>query len=227
MADRLFRAPDPVAVMQRAMEGMQSGLWTAMPAKVLKYDASRMTAEVQVAVLAKVQARDKDGTVSWVALPPLVDCPVVFPRAGGFLISFPVQAGDECLVVFASRCIDAWWQSGGTANQQPDIRMHDLSDGFVFLGPSSQPELPAGALDTQALEIRNDAGTTKITLKANGDVTLKVPGANVARIEAGTIQLVGNVAISGGTLTHNGTDIGSTHKHSGVTTGASNTGNPV
>lgn len=40
-------------------------------------------------------------------------------------------------------------------------------------------------------------------------------------------QITGNVAFSGGTLTHNSTDIGSTHKHGGVQTGGGQTGTPV
>src|SRR5260363_73502 len=48
-----------------------------------------------------------------VELPLLGDVPVFFPRGGGCTLTFPVQKGDECVVVFASRCIDGWWQSGG------------------------------------------------------------------------------------------------------------------
>ena len=64
--------------------------------------------------------------------------PVVFPGGGGFALTFPVAAGDECLVVFASRCIDAWWQSGGVGEPM-EPRMHDLSDGFALIGVRSQP----------------------------------------------------------------------------------------
>jgi hypothetical protein len=41
------------------------------------------------------------------------------------------------------------------------------------------------------------------------------------------IKIAGNVEFTGGTLTHNGKNIGSDHKHSGVQSGGSNTGNPV
>ena len=40
----------------------------------------------------------------------------------------------------------------------------------------------------------------------------------------GTATIKGNVAISGGTLTHNGKNIGATHQHTGVQTGGGNTG---
>lgn len=43
----------------------------------------------------------------------------------------------------------------------------------------------------------------------------------------GTATITGNVAISGGTLTHNGKNIGANHQHTGVQTGGSNTGGVV
>ncbi|MFW8450019.1 Gp138 family membrane-puncturing spike protein, partial [Klebsiella pneumoniae] len=73
--------------------------------------------------------KDESGAQVSVNLPLLVDVPVVFPRGGGCTLTFPVKPGDECLVIFADRCIDFWWQSGGI--QEPvDERMHDLSDAF-------------------------------------------------------------------------------------------------
>lgn len=43
----------------------------------------------------------------------------------------------------------------------------------------------------------------------------------------GTATLKGNVAMSGGTLTHDGKNIGESHKHSGVQTGSGNSGGVV
>lgn len=43
----------------------------------------------------------------------------------------------------------------------------------------------------------------------------------------GDVTVHGSVAADGGGFTHNGTNVGSTHKHSGVSSGLSNTGNPV
>ena len=40
----------------------------------------------------------------------------------------------------------------------------------------------------------------------------------------GPMKFVGNAQFDGGSVTHNGKDIGNTHKHSGVQTGGGNTG---
>ena len=49
-----------------------------------------------------------------VALPLLVDVPVVFPRGGGVTLTLPVVPAMSAFVVFADRCIDI----GGRAEVQ-------------------------------------------------------------------------------------------------------------
>ena len=48
-------------------------------------------------------------------------------------VPFEVHEGDACLVIFADRDIDAWFESG-EAEVPPSGRMHSLSDGFAFVG---------------------------------------------------------------------------------------------
>ena len=102
-----------------------------MPAVIVDFDPVAMTCSAQPAIRARVTA--PSGGQQHMPLPLLLDCPVYFPSGGNCTLTFPVKPGDECLVVFASRCIDAWWQSGGVQDQA-EMRMHDLSDGFVFVG---------------------------------------------------------------------------------------------
>lgn len=75
-------------------------------------------------------------------------------------------------------------------------------------------------------------------VKAETSVTLDTPDTfctgnlTVAKSfqmgqEGGSATMKGNVAIEGGSLTHNGKNVGSTHSHSGVTPGGGNTGAPV
>ncbi len=161
------RQQDAYAVGREAM------LWTALPGIVQSFDPQTMTCEVQPAIQGKVQ--NEDGTVSVVNLPLLLDCPVVFPRGGGCSLTFPIKAGDECLVVFADRAIDFWWQSGGV--QPPaETRMHDLSDGFVLVGPYSQPQVLSG-VSTSAVQLRSDDGQAFFELNPQThNFTLSTPG---------------------------------------------------
>lgn len=205
--DRRERAADLNIALLAAIEGERATVWTAMPCIVQSYDAAKGTCSVQPAIKALV--RDQAGTESWVSLPLLVDCPVIFPGGGGYVLTFPITAGDECLVIFASRCIDAWWQSGGV-QIQADIRMHDLSDGFVIVGPRSQAR-PISSPSTTDVVLRNAADTTSVSLSPNGDLTLKSPtklAINAPSVMINGLELIG-------------------HRHSGVDTGGGISGPQV
>lgn len=144
-----------------AQDGHQARIWTAMPGIVQSVDLAKMTCVVQLAIQGR--AEDEEGALTYQNISLLQDVPIVFPRAGGFTITFPIAAGDEVLVVFASRCIDSWWQNGGFANKPMEFRMHDLSDGFAIPGPSSQPKV-IEAISSTEIQIRNDAGDTYLSI---------------------------------------------------------------
>lgn len=165
-----------------ALQGWQAGVWTALPGIVEAVDLAKQTLSVQPAIQAKV--RQPDGSQSWVVMPLLVDVPIVWPRAGGFSLTFPIKAGDEVLVVFSSRCIDAWWQSGGI-QVQAELRMHDLSDGFAILAPTSQPRKLSGVSSTST-QLRSDDGQTfvevtptKVNVVAPSEITAAAPKVTV------------------------------------------------
>lgn len=171
--DRLERDPDEESLLRIAFDGMRAGLWTAIPGIVQRFDAAAMTCEVQPSIL--MHTLPQIGNWQSVALPVLVDCPVQFPGAGGATMTFPVKPGDECLVVFASRCIDGWWQSGGV-QPQAELRMHDLSDGFVLLGFRSRPRALAN-VSTSTAQLRSDDGATFIDLDPAGQkIKIVAPG---------------------------------------------------
>lgn len=165
--DRAQLLNDSEAAMRIVLDSLQSSLWTALPGIVQSVDFSTMTCEVQPAIQGSLE--DENGNITAINLPLLVDVPIVFPSAGGFLVTFPMASGDEVLVVLASRCIDAWWQSGGI-QRAIEARMHDLSDAFAIPGPKSQTNLPAGSISSTDLEIRNGAGTVYLSLTSGGKI---------------------------------------------------------
>lgn len=221
MTDRRELIDDPEESERLALEGAQAKMWTALPGIIVDYDPARQTCSVQPAIQGAVT--NPNGTAQSTDLPLLVDVPVQFPRGGGFACTFPLVAGDDVLVVFASRCIDAWWQSGGV--QRPmEARMHDLSDGFAIPGPTSQPR-KLESVQTDGIELRNEARTTYLKV-ANGTIFIK---GNI--VHEGNTTQTGNQTTSG-TITGTTDVIGGgkslkTHVHSGVTAGPSNTGQPV
>jgi len=222
-----------------ALDGLRSGLWTSMPGIIQSFNAGAITATVQLAIKGIVHA--PDGSAQFVNLPLLVDVPVHFPRGGGCTLTFPVTKGDECLVVFAARCIDGWWQSGGV--QAPiDPRIHDLSDGFAFVGFFSQATKISG-ISTSTAQLRSNDGSTYVEVDPAGKIVncvapggMKLTTPTLTVTGAIAVQNVGGApmacAINGNTqftgqVSANGHRIDETHRHSGVTTGSGNTGTPL
>lgn len=127
------RSAAGVDALRLTIREMLKMVHTGMPGIVKSFDAGTQTAKVQPAIK---RIWVDDGAV---ALPECVDVPVFFPGGGGFVLTFPVTAGDGCLLVFAERAIDYWWEKGGV--QEPsEVRMHDLSDAFAFVGMRPKPQ---------------------------------------------------------------------------------------
>lgn len=192
-------------------QAIMSAMHVSIPGIIQSFDPDAVTAVVQPAI--KGAEKDESGAEVSVNLPLLVDVPVVFPRGGGCTLTFPVKAGDECLVIFADRCIDFWWQSGGV--QEPvDDRMHDLSDAFCIVGPQSQAKNISG-ISTSAVELRSDDGETKLSLNpANGAINGTAPGG---------FNLNGLKILSDGRLQLVDGSIVDKHTHGGVEPGGSST----
>lgn len=221
-----------------SVEASRADIWTALPGIVQSFNPDAVTAIVQPAITGVVT--QPDGTNQAVKLPLLLDCPVVFPRGGGCTLTFPVQPGDECLVVFASRCIDAWWQSGGV--QVPmEMRMHDLSDGFVLVGPMSQVR-KINNISTSETQIRSDDGqaymavnpsshditlstTGNISMQATGDITMQAQNINMSAnkitMDTPLVEITGQMIQTGakgsGATTYGGlTNTGGTISSNGI-----------
>ncbi|MCA7953842.1 hypothetical protein LGM43_26595 [Burkholderia seminalis] len=189
--DKLLRYGDLQAALQTAMRAQRAEMWTALPGEIESFDAAAQTCTVQLTV--SVQVRADDGSLSSEALPVLVDCPVQFPSGGDCSLTFPVVRGDECLVVFASRCIDAWWQSGGV-QKQAELRMHSLSDGFALLGFRSQPRMLAN-VSTSSAQLRSDDGRTFVDLNPSAG-TLKFAAPTSIELAAPTVTVNASTSLT-------------------------------
>jgi len=258
---RSERYNDAEESFRLAFQGEQSKMWTSIPGIVDSVNLDAQTLSVQPSIQGIVL--DEESNATNVNLPLCVDVPIVWPKAGGFSLTFPIKQGDEVLLVFASRCIDSWWQNGGVGSQA-ELRMHDLSDGFAMLAPTSQPKKLSN-VSGENVQLRTDSGTSYIeitpdgkiniltnsevninandinisseslsvnstscsvqasTIDINASSTVSIIAATAATIQAPTINLIGNVATSGGGLSIDGADY-EQHRHSGVRSGGANSG---
>ena len=226
------RLDDQELGIREALDTQQSKMWTAIPAIVVDVDLDAQTLSAQPSIQAVV--RDKENNSANVTLPVLINVPIIFPRGGGFALTLPVASGDEVLVVFSCRCIDSWWQSGGIG-AQVEQRMHDLSDGFAILSPTSQPKKLSG-VSSDSVQIRNSSGETYVEIDATGKInlissteievtapTITLNGSTEIEVISPTILFNGNAEVTGnlkidGNLMNGGISFTS-HVHGGVATG--------
>jgi hypothetical protein len=168
------------------IEGRLKDLHTCLPGIIVSFDPATQTASVQPAIKRIFTER---GAVN---LPVCVDVPVAFPGGGDFWLTFPVKAGDECILLFSERAIDFWHANGGT--QLPaEYRMHDLSDGIAQVGLNSQTK-KLTALQMDGAELRSRSRSSFIKLLANGismhtQGDIRINAAGLVRITGARIEL--------------------------------------
>ena len=179
---------------------------------------------------------------------PQVTCPII----GSKYIRIPVQVGDTGICISASTKIGNITGLGkGLPSLIPPSNLGALV--FVPVGNSNWTATDLNSIvitspnTTAVATIGNDKielaySSNKITIDSTGitidgnvvmNNNLLVKGSitgqdgfNISGGTGSTMSVTGNIDTTG-TITNNGVSIGSTHKHSGVQTGTSNTGTPI
>jgi hypothetical protein len=181
------------AVHKAATKAAVYGLRVAMPGIIQSFDPVKQTVTVQLAITDQIKL---NGVISNQVIPILPDVPIIIPRGGAVSLTLPIQQGDECLVILADMCIDAWFDSGKVSNQQK-LRRHDLSDGFAILGPWSQPRVLEAFSQTQA-QLRNDTnGPADVAVSVGATEASIAAGATSVEVDGTHVTLTGLLALSG------------------------------
>lgn len=157
---------------------------TSIPARILSYNASTQEASVQ----PLVKRRYRDGRV--VDRAPITGVPIIFPAAGGGIITFPVQEGDTVLLIFSQRSIDRWVRGSGEPVDPLDNRKHDISDAMAI--PGLFPF--ANTLDADPDNVEVKFGDVCFRMTPDGEMIIDAPGG--LTINANT-QHNGNIDIDG------------------------------
>lgn len=207
--------PDLITVIMDAIRYQLGEVNTAIPARILKYDPTKQEAEVQ----PLIKRLYKDGSI--IDRAPITGVPVVFPAAGGGIITFPVKTGDTVLLIFSQRSIDRWVRSDGGPVDPQDNRKHDISDAIALPGLFSF---------SNALQ----SDPENVVIKFSGASIALTPAGAIEIIAPGGVTITGDLDVSGDIVANEVTASGialSTHVHVGsptAPTGAiSPTGAPV
>jgi hypothetical protein len=118
-------------VILAAMSTRMATVFTAMPGRVVSYDAARQRADVQPTVHGAYLGETGDRVVD--PYPTIPSVPVMFLGGGGARTTYPVARGDTCLLLFANCSLDRWLTQGGDVDPR-DERRHCLSDAVAIVG---------------------------------------------------------------------------------------------
>lgn len=192
--------PDLTSVLRDLKSDTMKAINCVQVGRIEAFDPETQSASIQV-LIKQVKDLFPDGTRILQEYPVLLQCPVMMMFGGGGLLTMPIAAGDECIVLFNDMEIDNWYVNGGS-QATTTYRVHDVSDGFALVGIKNlqthfSDYFMAGvrlAFGGQKMEISNGLIETVSTLfKHNGN--MYVTGG--LRIDG---EVTGNV---GGSLNFN------------------------
>ncbi len=195
-------------VIRKALQNVDGML----PAVVVAYDRPSNIATVRplIALLTTGGAKVPRATVAKV--------PVLALGGGGFVINFPLQPGNLGWIEASDRDISLFVQSLGEAHPNT-LRLHSFEDGRFI--PDVFSEFELGDVADDAMTIQSLDGAVRVELSPTR-----------IRYVAPLHEFDGRAKFNDGVetfgiLENNGVDVGSTHSHSGVDTGAGTSGPPV
>jgi hypothetical protein len=161
-------------VLDAAIDTRLLELHTALPGRIESYDGSTQKANIKP--LVKQAYTDEEDTRRVASIPVIPSVPVLFPGGGGYRVTFPVAAGDFCLLVVSESSMDRWL-SGSGGEVDPEIDQHHaLQDAVAIVGIkpfgapwSSAPTDEATIGKDDGVQIHMESGTITIGDKAGSE----------------------------------------------------------
>lgn len=193
---------------------------TVIPGKVVA--VSRFQDQQTVDVTVQVSRLYSNGEVLQYEDQVLYNIPVVFPSAGGGLLSFPVAVGDTLALMSCTRNIESWLLSEGDREVIPQDSRHYSEDDVIAIPGlyTIRSNLSPSPTDVElkfknssfriepddSITIENALGTLNISpfgtfsfVGPGGSITLEDSGSYTLTNGSGTVSMA-----SGGTVDING-----------------------
>jgi len=120
----MFERTTPEEAIQGAIAAMLRDVWTCLPARVVAANLQISQVDVQ-----PIPADYLGGEI--VAMPQIPSVPILWPRAGAAVMTFPLAVGDYVLLMVSSRSIARFREDGSEGDPQ-SVRTHDLSDAMAI-----------------------------------------------------------------------------------------------
>lgn len=199
-------------VFERVFNSLLCNVHTAMPAKVVSFDASNQTVSIQPSLMRKFVGQDP------APLPQIDDVPVLFPGSGEWWITVDVKPGSYVLAVFSERALESWLDRGGVVDPQIS-RKFDLSDAVAIPGLLPQPDKLNPGVSSDCVEVRKRDGSTSFKIE-DGKVTITATDVEIDGDLTVTGDVVATEVTANGTLPVPIPTALTSHVHGGVTVGA-------
>lgn len=133
-------------VLAAHVRGALEGVQTALPGVVVRVDPERQRLAVRPTGTAS-RTNPDTGAVEHRRFAVVEEVPIAYPQSRYGGVTWPVDVGDEVLLVFASHSLDSW-AAGRDGEAPADDRRHHLTDAVAIPGVGRRPVLPATARAT-------------------------------------------------------------------------------
>lgn len=193
MTESLSREPSFDESINAIIGAHLAEIHTALPGKVVRYDAATGKADVKPVILRFYEG--EDGGEIEVPYPVVTNVPVMFPRGGGAFVSLPLKPDDPVWLLFSQRSLDRYLETDGTQEvDTEDARRHHLSDALCYPGggtwrnaiPNAHPDDLVIGIEDEGAEIHVTPGGD-VWVKA-GNIKLGASGAAKALALAETVD---------------------------------------
>jgi len=171
--DKRLITPTLYSAIRQVIKQEFLELNTAMPGQISSFNLDTQLAVIKPSL--KIKYKDESESKD---RPLISNVPVVFPKMGNAHIRFPIEPGQEGLIIWSQRSIDKWISLGGIVDPE-DNRKFDYSDAFFIIGAVSQPNKIINKGKTTSLEIVND----KMVIELQSSGKLKINNESVELLE--------------------------------------------
>lgn len=128
-------SPPLAEILRKALDSRLEQVYTCLPGEIVSYDPATSTATVQIVIRSPVtDTTEADYVDRYEDLAPVPDVPIMWPRANGVSITWPLSAGDGVMVFFSMRDPAMWRGGSGGAANPPSVRLH--APGYAFALPA-------------------------------------------------------------------------------------------
>jgi len=163
------------------------------PGRVVEYFPATQTATILIC--AETVYNDSGSLYATTKRLPLEGVPVHTSGGGGWHQTFPIAAGDTCVIHFSQVGYDHWlYQDKDTAGKLANLpkpwlaRQFNEDDGLAIVGTNTLPRAIQDYNATDA-EFRNANRDQRISLKADGNIHIKTGSTTINVAPSGAITV--------------------------------------